>query len=105
MKSNNDEGLQVWQMIQWNGHKKNTYTMTVKAANGDGGAWVTVRYEMFGYDSLLGSHYDKYYLDYFNFLPDVSDDEFDLPSDLSRLTLPFTSSSLLFSRTSYVIAM
>ena len=23
-----------------------------------------VRYEMMGYDTLLGSHYDKYYLDY-----------------------------------------
>jgi len=23
-----------------------------------------VRYEMMGYDNLLGSHYDKYYIDY-----------------------------------------
>jgi hypothetical protein len=26
-----------------------------------------VRYEMLGYDTLLGSHYDKYYLDYSNY--------------------------------------
>ena len=24
-------------------------------------------YEMIGYDSLLGSHYDKYYVEYFKF--------------------------------------
>lgn len=33
-----------------------------------------IRYEMYGYDSLLGSHFDKYYVDYSNFsagpLPD-----------------------------------
>ena len=44
------------------GKKKNTYTMWV-----DSETSAPVRYEMMGYDTLLGSHYDKYYLDYSNF--------------------------------------
>ncbi|KAH0631236.1 hypothetical protein JD844_005480, partial [Phrynosoma platyrhinos] len=51
----------VWQNISYWGHKKNIYTM-----------WVTntscgvspVHYEMKGYNTLLGSHYDKYEIDY-----------------------------------------
>ena len=42
-----------------------------------------VRYEMFGYDSLIGSHYDKYYIDYLNFHTDnFSDTEFDPPKGM-----------------------
>ena len=26
-----------------------------------------VHYEMFGYDSLIGSHFDKYTIDYYNY--------------------------------------
>ena len=77
-----DEDASVWQYVETVGKKKNTYTMTVKV-NEDGTA-VPVRYEMFGYDSLLGSHYDKYYIDYNNFQPEVKDDEFNIPGGLSR---------------------
>ena len=77
----------MWQLIKWNGHKKNTYTMMVKSCSRDDLDWIPVRYEMFGYDSLLGSHYDKYYLEYSNFLADVDDNEFKLPSDLSTTLL------------------
>lgn len=31
---------------------------------------VPVRYEMKGFNSLLGSHYDHYYLDYTTFTPE-----------------------------------
>jgi len=37
-----------------------TYTLSVDAADGT----TPLRYEMLGYDSLLGSHFDKYLVDY-----------------------------------------
>ncbi|KAJ7304260.1 hypothetical protein JRQ81_011800 [Phrynocephalus forsythii] len=54
----------VWQNVSYWGHRKNIYTM-----------WVTntscgvspVHYEMKGYNTLLGSHYDKYEIDYRDF--------------------------------------
>ena len=49
----------IYQLINKVGKKKNTYTLWVSADQN-----VPVRYEMMGYDSLLGSHYDKYYVDY-----------------------------------------
>ena len=35
------------------------------------GVLVPVHYEMRGYNSLLGSHYDHYYITYSNFSPEV----------------------------------
>ena len=49
----------VWQLVDMEGRKKNVYTMWVDAADQS-----PVRYEMMGFDSLIGSHYDKYLLDY-----------------------------------------
>ncbi|XP_056019981.1 digestive cysteine proteinase 1-like [Ostrea edulis] len=51
-----------WVKVVKNGWKKNTYTMWV-----DSKSQAPVRYEMMGYDTLLDSHYDKYYLDYTNY--------------------------------------
>lgn len=70
-----DAGLSadVWQMTEINGNKKNSYTMWVKNDK-------PVMFEMMGYDSLMGSHYDKYYLKYDTFTPqNISDDIFKLP--------------------------
>ena len=36
---------------------------------------IPVRYEMKGYNSLLGSHYDHYYLDYTTFTAEKPTDE------------------------------
>lgn len=52
-------------MVDQEGHKKNTYTMWVNSAQAD--APTPVRYEMMGFDSLIGSHFDKYVLDYFQY--------------------------------------
>jgi len=41
------------------GGKRNVYTLWQSVDS-----QLPVRYEMFGYDNLLGSHYDKYYIDY-----------------------------------------
>ena len=35
------------------------------------GVTVPVHYEMRGYNNLLGSHYDHYYVDYENFAAEV----------------------------------
>ena len=52
-------------MVETIGSKTNNYTMWVDQS--DKKKPVPVRYEMLGYDLLLGSHYDKYYLEYENY--------------------------------------
>lgn len=54
-----------WESVTHEGDKKNTYTMFVNSATGE-----PLYYEMIGYDSLLGSHYDRYYIEYFKFNTD-----------------------------------
>lgn len=57
-------GIKVdqWQNITEYGEKTNTYTFNVERKTGR-----PLYYEMMGYNTLLGSHYDKYYLKYTNF--------------------------------------
>ena len=47
----------------------NKYTMWVREVEG---VTIPVHYEMRGYNSLLGSHYDHYFLTYDNFSEEVS---------------------------------
>ncbi|GFN76052.1 counting factor associated protein d [Plakobranchus ocellatus] len=49
----------TFQLITTEGKKVNTYTFWSSTADDR-----PLRYEMMGYDSLLGSHYDKYFVDY-----------------------------------------
>uniref|UniRef100_A0A8D0LC81 Uncharacterized protein n=1 Tax=Sphenodon punctatus TaxID=8508 RepID=A0A8D0LC81_SPHPU len=51
----------VWQNVSYWGSKKNVYTLWV--AGSDTGL-MPIHYEMRGFNSLLGSHYDKYEIDY-----------------------------------------
>ena len=46
-------------------HKVNTYTMYASVTESPD----PVHYEMRGYDTLLGSHYDKYEIDYADYSP------------------------------------
>ncbi|XP_013420646.1 digestive cysteine proteinase 1-like [Lingula anatina] len=55
--------VDAWRFVMTVGKKKNTYTFYV-----DSKKQIPVRYEMFGYDTLMGSHYDKYYIDYHGYL-------------------------------------
>ena len=73
-----DAGLcDMWQNVAVIGQRKNTYTLWVSAAVA--GAPVPVRFEMLGYDSLLGSHYDRYYLTYSEYTPQpLKDAVFDM---------------------------
>jgi len=52
----------VYQTIDIVGDKKSTYTYYINAENKH-----PVHYEMFGYDTLIGSHFDKYFVDYFEY--------------------------------------
>ncbi|XP_028397683.1 counting factor associated protein D-like [Dendronephthya gigantea] len=53
----------VRKIVEYN--KTNTYTLFVT----DNEPHIPVKYEMFGYDDLLTSHYDHYILDYITFSP------------------------------------
>jgi len=60
------QACDVWQLIVTEGRKTNKYTMWVKQSQGDE-AIIPVKYEMMGFDSLIGSHFDKYVLEYFQY--------------------------------------
>ncbi len=57
--------VQKWQKKEQIGHKLNKYTMFL--AINSASAAVPVFYEMKGFNTLLGSHYDHYYLEYDHF--------------------------------------
>ena len=70
----NGEECEKWQKIDEVGDKVNKYTMWVKiiasTLNPKLNIAIPLHYEMKGFNSLLGSHYDHYYLTYRNFFPD-----------------------------------
>lgn len=53
---------EMYQSVDQVGNKKSTYTYYINSATKH-----PVHYEMFGYDTLIGSHFDKYTIDYFNY--------------------------------------
>ena len=57
----NGQDVQKWQKKEEIGHKLNKYTMYISSDH------QPVMYEMKGFNTLLGSHYDHYYLNYVNF--------------------------------------
>jgi len=60
----NGDKCQKWQKIERIGGKTNKYTMWIKE---DNGSPVPVHYEMKGFNTLLGSHYDHYFITYRDF--------------------------------------
>jgi hypothetical protein len=58
----------MYQSIDQVGDKTSTYTYYVNAFNNH-----PIYYEMFGYDTLIGSHFDKYTIEYFGY----SEERFD----------------------------
>ncbi|XP_075765253.1 digestive cysteine proteinase 2-like [Pelodiscus sinensis] len=68
----------VWQDVSDWGKKKNIYTLWVTNASC---GWTPVRYEMRGFNSLLGSHYDKYEIDYSGFALSYPASVFNLPTN------------------------
>jgi len=76
----------VWRSVVKEGGKRNVYTLWQSIAT-----QLPVRYEMMGYDNLLGSHYDKYYIDYIQVdVPKSLDDAiFKTPASKLHLTLTY----------------
>ncbi|XP_035849037.1 digestive cysteine proteinase 2 [Sander lucioperca] len=78
---------EVWQNVTTVGLKKNTYTLWVthleRGADGKEEPSTPLHYEMMGYNTLLGSHYDKYYVDYKEFSTHVDPKVFSLPEGMS----------------------
>ncbi|XP_033013777.1 digestive cysteine proteinase 1-like [Lacerta agilis] len=72
----------VWQNISYWGKKKNIYTMWV--TNSSCGV-SPVHYEMKGFNTLLGSHYDKYEIDYTDFSNSFPASVFDLKPNETKL--------------------
>lgn len=66
----------VWQNVSYWGRKKNVYTLRV---GGSARGPVPLHYEVRGFNSLLGSHYDKYEIDYAAFSHRFSPEVFQLP--------------------------
>ncbi|XP_062996652.1 digestive cysteine proteinase 2-like [Elgaria multicarinata webbii] len=69
----------VWQNVSFWGAKKNVYTLWV-TASGDPPA--PVHYQMRGFNNLVGSHYDKYNIDYHNFSRHFSPSFLKLPKGM-----------------------
>ncbi|XP_066494604.1 digestive cysteine proteinase 2-like [Tiliqua scincoides] len=81
----------VWQNITYKGRKKNIYTMWV--TNSSCGV-SPVRYEMRGYNTLLGSHYDKYEIDYSDFSNSFPESVFVLKPNETKLCRTMGGSSI-----------
>ncbi|XP_072948141.1 cathepsin L-like peptidase [Epargyreus clarus] len=86
-----DSDTSKWRMVMTVGDKINKYTMWVKykkTLRGDA-IPIPVRYEMKGYNSLLGSHYDHYYIDYKNYdVEDIDPEVFTIDSSLQCTSFP-----------------
>lgn len=74
---------EVWQNVTEMGFKQNTYSLWLTRPEGGPSTPVPVHYEMMGYNTLLGSHYDKYLVDYTDFSTNTQDKDFALPEGMS----------------------
>jgi len=74
----------VWQFVDQEENKTNTYTFYWDSDNE-----VPVRYHLMGYDSLFGSHFDEYVVDY-GMIDDspIDPEEFNPPLSLSCTLFP-----------------
>lgn len=75
------------------GQKKNSYALWVKYKKSPkypaSRMPIPVRYEMKGYNTLLGSHYDHYYLDYDYYShEDIPNEVFEIETDLTCTSFP-----------------
>jgi len=82
-----------WRLVDTKGSKVNKYTMWIrykKSPNIQGlKVPIPVRYEMKGYNSLLGSHYDHYYLEYDWYSVDTpSPDVFKVADNMTCTSFP-----------------
>ena len=81
----------VWRTVVKEGGKRNVYTLWQSVST-----QLPVRYEMFGYDNLLGSHYDKYYIDYIHVDVQKSLDDAIFTTPASEYSCLYHSLAILF---------
>ncbi|KAG8143185.1 hypothetical protein E2320_000454, partial [Naja naja] len=72
----NGQNCRVLESVSYWGKKKNTYKLWM--TDGSRGP-LPVHYEMKGFNTLLGSHYDKYEIDYTSYSQSFSPSIFNLP--------------------------
>jgi len=65
------QDCEKWRKTEQIGQKVNKYTIWLKLVKT---VATPIHYEMRGYNSLLGSHYDHYFITYDKFSPEVPDD-------------------------------
>lgn len=86
-----DTETSKWRLSLTVGDKVNKYTMWIKfrkSLRGDSIA-IPVRYEMKGFNSLLGSHYDHYFIEYSEYsVDDINPNVFEIDSDLTCTSFP-----------------
>lgn len=73
---------EVWKNTTVVGHKTNTYRLWVTRPEGNESPAKPWHYEMMGFNTLLGSHYDKYLLDYSDYSPQMDPSIFKLPEGM-----------------------
>ncbi|XP_045761872.1 digestive cysteine proteinase 2 [Maniola jurtina] len=86
-----DSDAAKWRMVQTIGDKINKYTMWVKYKKSLKGDPIPIplRYEMKGFNSLLGSHYDHYYIDYRDYdVDEIDQDVFKIDPSLQCSSFP-----------------
>jgi hypothetical protein len=80
---------ELWQNVTELYGRTNTYNLWLARRNTNARPYYPVRYEMKGFNSLLGSHYDHYIIDYDVFEAATPDkDVFDVPSNLTCTGFP-----------------
>jgi len=94
----NGQTCKKYVLVETKGQKLNTYTYWIKEEQSakDPGVQIgiPIRYDMKGFNTLLGSHYDHYYLDYNWFSPEAPDDDiFTVPATLPCVNFPGPGSS------------
>lgn len=82
-----DEACERWEYTMTVGDKQNRYVFWLQR-DGEGNP-IPVHYLMMGYDSLLGSHYDKYELSYKNYQAQpINPAVFDVSSNYTCRSFP-----------------
>ncbi|KAK9957599.1 hypothetical protein ABG768_011836 [Culter alburnus] len=79
---------EVWKKVTQAGHKKNTYRLWVKRPEGSDSPAVPYHFEMEGFNTLLGSHKDKYMIDYSDFSSQTESDIFTPPGGMTYEEFP-----------------
>lgn len=75
---------ELWRLEHEEGDKKNTYTMYMSKTTGE-----PIHYIMKGYNTLLGSHYDKYELYYTNYTEGTArEEDFEVKDGMSCRSFP-----------------